>query len=296
VSILKNLRRRFDIYCYKNRDKGIPNLMLYIVLGTALVYLMSDIAGNTGLYSMLYFDRAKILQGQIWRLVTFPLTFNAGNLMLTAISLFCYYSIGRAMENVWGTLRFNLFYLTGVVMMDIYCMLFGGVASVTYLNLSLFLSYATMYPDAQFLLFFIIPVKAWIFALVDLAITVWDVIALSFPVFYFPYNFFPLLAIANYLLFFGKDVLNVIPRSWRINARRLFKKQPAAPQKTKVIRFDAGSYEASTAAVKAPYTHKCTVCGRTDVTNPELEFRYCSRCKGYHCYCEEHISNHSHVQ
>ena len=293
---MKNLRRKFDIYCYKNRDKGIPNLMLYIVLGTALVYLMSDIAGNSGLYNMLYFDRAKILQGQVWRLITYPLTFSAGNLLLTAVSLFCYYSIGRAMENVWGTLRFNLFYLTGVLMMDIYCMLFGGFASVTYLNLSLFLSYATMYPDAQFLLFFIIPVRAWIFALVDLAITVWDVIMLSFPVFYFPYNLFPLLAIANYLLFFGKDVLNVIPRSWRINARRLFKKKKYAAQKPKVIPFDAGSYEASTASVKAPYTHKCSVCGRTDVSNPELEFRYCSRCKGYHCYCEDHISNHSHVQ
>ena len=296
MSILKNLRRKFDIYCYKNRDKGIPNLMLYIVLGTALVYLMSDIAGNSGLYNMLYFDRAKILQGQVWRLITYPLTFSAGNLLLTAVSLFCYYSIGRAMENVWGTLRFNLFYLTGVLMMDIYCMLFGGFASVTYLNLSLFLSYATMYPDAQFLLFFIIPVRAWIFALVDLAITVWDVIMLSFPVFYFPYNLFPLLAIANYLLFFGKDVLNVIPRSWRINARRLFKKKKFTAQKPKVIPFDAGSYEASTASVKAPYTHKCSVCGRTDVSNPELEFRYCSRCKGYHCYCEDHISNHSHVQ
>lgn len=293
---MKNLRRKFDIYCYKNRDKGIPNLMLYIVLGTALVYLMSDIAGNSGLYNMLYFDRAKILQGQVWRLITYPLTFSAGNLLLTAVSLFCYYSIGRAMENVWGTLRFNLFYLTGVLMMDIYCMLFGGFASVTYLNLSLFLSYATMYPDAQFLLFFIIPVRAWIFALVDLAITVWDVIMLSFPVFYFPYNLFPLLAIANYLLFFGKDVLNVIPRSWRINARRLFKKKKFTAQKPKVIPFDAGSYEASTASVKAPYTHKCSVCGRTDVSNPELEFRYCSRCKGYHCYCEDHISNHSHVQ
>ena len=294
---MKNLRRRFDLFCFKNRDKGIPNLMLYIVLGTAVVYLMSDIAGNYGLYNMLYFDRAKILQGQVWRLITYPLTYNAGNLLLTAISLLCYYSIGRAMENVWGTLRFNLFYLTGVLMMDVYCMLFGGVASVTYLNLSLFLSYATMYPDAQFLLFFIIPVKAWIFALVDLAITLWDVIMLSFPVFYFPYNLFPLVAIANYLLFFGKDVLNVIPRSWRINARRLFKKKTAATQqRPKVIRFDAGSYEASTAAVKAPYTHRCTICGRTDVTNPELEFRYCSRCKGYHCYCEDHISNHSHIQ
>ena len=296
MSILKNLRRQFDLFCYKNRNKGIPNLMLYIVAGTAVVYLMSDIAGNSGLYTMLYFDRDKILQGQVWRLITYPLTFNAGNLLLTAISLFCYYSIGRAMENVWGTLRFNLFYLTGVVMMDIYCMLFGGYASVTYLNLSLFLSYATMYPDSQFLLFFIIPVKAWIFALVDLAITVWDVVMLSFPVFYFPYNLFPLLAIANYLLFFGKDVLNVIPRSWRINARRLFKKKKYTARKPKVIPFDAGSYEASTTSVKAPYTHRCTICGRTDVTNPELEFRYCSRCKGYHCYCEDHISAHSHIQ
>ena len=293
---MKNLRRQFDLFCYKNRNKGIPNLMLYIVAGTAVVYLMSDIAGNSGLYTMLYFDRDKILQGQVWRLITYPLTFNAGNLLLTAISLFCYYSIGRAMENVWGTLRFNLFYLTGVVMMDIYCMLFGGYASVTYLNLSLFLSYATMYPDSQFLLFFIIPVKAWIFALVDLAITVWDVVMLSFPVFYFPYNLFPLLAIANYLLFFGKDVLNVIPRSWRINARRLFKKKKYTARKPKVIPFDAGSYEASTTSVKAPYTHRCTICGRTDVTNPELEFRYCSRCKGYHCYCEDHISAHSHIQ
>ena len=292
---MKNLRRKFDIYCYRNRDKGIPNLMLYIVLGTALVYLMSDIAGNAGLYSMLYFDRQLILQGQIWRLVTYPLTFSAGNLLLTAISLFCYYSIGRAMENVWGTLRFNLFYLTGVVMMDVYCMLFGGVASVTYLNLSLFLSYATMYPDAQFLLFFVIPVKAWVFALVDLAITLWDVIMLSYPIFFFPYNLFPLLAIANYLLFFGKDVLNVIPRSWRIKLGRLFKKKSAPVQKAKIIRFDAGSIE-TTAPRKASYTHRCTVCGRTDVSDPELEFRYCSRCQGYHCYCEDHISNHSHIQ
>ena len=137
--------------------------MLYIVLGTALVYLMSDSSGNSGLYSMLYFDRQMILQGQVWRLLTYPLTFNAGTTIMTAISLFCYYSIGRAMEHVWGTLRFNLFYLTGVVMMDVYCMLFGGVASVTYLNLSLFLSYATMYPDSQFLLFFIIETNLAIF-------------------------------------------------------------------------------------------------------------------------------------
>ncbi|MDO5153896.1 MAG: rhomboid family intramembrane serine protease [Eubacteriales bacterium] len=287
---MKNIRKKFDLFCFKNRDKGIPNLMLYIVLGTAVVYIMSQMAGNYYLYNLLFFSREKILQGQIWRLITYPLTYDAGNLLLTAISLFCYYSLGRAMENVWGTLRFNLFYLTGIVMMDVYCMIFGGYASVTYLNLSLFLSYATLYPDSHFLLFFIIPVKAWIFALIDLVIVLIDLI--TYP---FPYNLFSVISLANYFLFFGKDVLNVIPMSWRANARRLLRKRPKQ-QKAKVIPFDAGSYEASHAAPKAPYTHRCTICGRTDVSNPELEFRYCSRCKGYYCYCQDHINNHSHIQ
>ena len=110
----------------------------------------------------------------------------------------------------------------------------------------------------------------------------------------FPHNLFPLVALSNYFLFFGKDVLNVVPVSWRINASRLFKKKP---KKSGTIPFpNAGSYEASTANVKAPYIHRCTVCGRTDTSHPELEFRYCSRCKGYFCYCEDHISNHNHVQ
>ena len=288
---MKNLRRQFELFCYKNRTKGIPNLMLYIALGTAVVYLMSDISGNTMLYRLLYFDRELILQGQIWRLITYPLTYRTNSVMLTAISLFCYYSLGRAMENIWGTLRFNLFYLTGVVMMDVYCMLFGGTASVTYLNLSLFLSYATLYPDAHFLLFFIIPVKAWIFALFDLIIVLVDLILYPFP-----YNLFSVISLANYFLFFGKDVLNVLPMSWRINARRLFKKQSVQQTRAKVIQFDAGSYEATKATPKAPYTHRCTICGKTDVSHPDLEFRYCSRCKGYYCYCEDHISNHSHIQ
>lgn len=285
---MKNLRRQFELYCYKNRTKGISNLMLYISLGTALVYIMSEMAGNYLLYNLLYFDRQLILQGQIWRLITYPLTYRIDNLLLMAVSLFCYYSIGRAMESIWGTLRFNLFYLTGVIMMDVYCLIFGGTASVTYLNLSLFLSYATLFPDAQFLLFFIIPVKAWIFALFDLAIVVMDL--LLYP---FPYNLFSVISLANYFLFFGKDVLNVLPMSWRIRAKRGFKKQPQP--KPKVIPFDGAPRSTKTAA-QAAYTHRCTVCGRTDVSNPELEFRYCSRCKGYYCYCEDHISNHTHIQ
>ena len=288
---MKDLRRRFERFCFQNRDKGIPNLMLYVSLGCVLVYLITSITQNTVLYSLLLFDRNAILHGQIWRLFTYPLTFYNSNVLLMALMLYCYYSLGRSMESIWGTLRFNLFYFTGIIMMDVYCMLFGGQADVTYLNLSLFLSYATMFPDAGFLLFFIIPVKAWIFALIDLALVIYGLI-----VYPFPYNLFSVISLANYFLFFGKDVLNVIPLTWRIKVMRLFNKK-AYPKKVKVIQFPGAEYKEATPAKKQPaYTHRCTVCGRTDVSDPDLEFRYCSRCNGYFCYCEDHINNHTHAQ
>ncbi len=293
---MKNLRKRFEIFCFKHRDVGIPNLMLYLCLGSAVVYFLSIFSNNTFLYNILSFNRAAILQGQVWRLFTYPLTCTGGSLLMTVITLICYYSLGRALENLWGTLRFNLFYLSGVVLMDIFCMIFGGYADVSYLNMSLFLAYATVYPDAHFLLFFIIPIKAWIFALLDLVLTVLNVVELA-QIYGFPFCLFPLVAIANYILFFGKDMSNVIPVSWRANARRLFRKKPKGHQKAKVVPFpSAGSYEASVAKPKEPYTHRCTICGRTDLTDPDLEFRYCSRCNGYHCYCIDHINNHEHIE
>ena len=293
---MKNLRRNFERFCFQNRNKGIPNLMLYVSVGTAVVYLMSIFLRDYTLYNALAFNRDAILQGQVWRLITYPFTSYHPNPFLQMISLLCYFSLGRAMENQWGTFKFNLFYFTGVILMDIYGMLFNCAADVYYLNMSLFLSYATMYPHAGFLLFFIIPIKAWIFALFDLVI-----VLIGFLFDPFPYNLFPVIALANYFLFFGKDVMNVIPVSWRANARRLFRKSKAKASGTssqpKVIPFpSAGSYEASTAKPHAPYTHRCTICGKTDVSHPDLEFRYCSRCSGYHCYCQDHISNHTHVE
>ena len=295
---MKNLRRNFERFCYKHRNKGIPNLMMYISLGSGLVFLFYMITDNPLLYEILRFDRNLILQGQVWRLFSYILTYNSGDILFTLIGLVCYYSLGRAMENIWGTCRFNLFYFTGVLLMDVFCLLIGGRADVTYLNLSLFLGYATLYPDAHFMLFFIIPIRAWIFALFDLVITLLDFVNLT-AAGYFPFSLFPLVAIANYFLFFGSDVKNVFPMSWRANAARLFRrKKKYGPQQPrgKTIPFpSAGSYQASTATVKSPYNHRCTICGRTDVTNPELEFRYCSKCQGYHCYCEDHIGNHDHI-
>ena len=291
---MKNLRSRFERFCYRNRDKGIPNLMLYISAGTAIVYLISMFSQNLPLYYWLMFDRTLILQGQVWRLITYPLTMFNSNLIFMLISLVCYFSLGRAIENAWGTCRFNLFYFSGVILMDVYCMIFGGTASAYYLNLSLFLAYATMYPNAQFLLLYIIPVKAWIFALLDLLLVLYGLF-----VYPFPDSLFSVISLANYFLFFGKDVVNVIPVSWQVNFRRLFRKKYSPgnnSQRPKVVPFPtAGSYQATVASPKTPYTHRCTVCGRTDISDPDLEFRYCSRCRGYHCYCQEHINSHSHI-
>ena len=286
---MNKFRQRFNRFCYKNQNKGIPNLMLYITLGAALLALMNMIDPSGSLYYLMTFDRDAILQGQVWRLISYPLCYAGSLNFLTVLMMVCYYSLGRAIENIWGTFRFNLFYFTGIVLMDVYCMIFGGYADVEYLNMSLFLAYATLFPDAEFLLFFIIPVKAWILAVLDLVLVA---LGLFGP---FPSNLFGIISLGNYFLFFGKGFLNVFPASWRINARRLGKK--TRHPKSKTIPFNAaGSYKATHATVKAPYTHKCTVCGRTDADSPTLEFRYCSKCHGYHCYCSEHISNHAHIE
>lgn len=283
---MKNLRRNFERFCLRNRNKGIPNLMLYICIGNAVMYVISMVTRNYTLYNLLSFNRRLILQGQVWRLFTYPLTYLTSNILLMAISLLCYYSLGNAMERMWGTLKFNIFYLTGVVLMDIYAMIFNCSANVYYLNMSLFLGYATLFPDASFLLFFIIPVKAWVLALFDLVIILLGVFSPPFTA----ANLFPLIALGNHFLFFGKDVLNVIPLSWQSNARKLFHKKPKQP---KVIQFHVSQKPQEP---KQNYNHRCTVCGRTDVSNPELEFRYCSKCKGYYCYCQDHINNHVHIQ
>ena len=290
MSILKNLRRNFERFCYLNRNKGIPNLMLYITLGSAIVYLLSMFDQSYTLYQILCFDRMLILQGQIWRLFSYVFLYDAGHILVTAIVLFCYYTLGRAMESIWGTLKFNLFYFTGIILMDVFCLIFGGSADISYLNMSLFLGYATMFPDARFLLLYIIPVKAWIFAIIDLALTLYSVFMLT-AAGLFPYSLFPLVAIGNYFLFFGKDVLNVFPLSWRMKTSPK-RKQAASTPPNPPIQFRTAE---ATAKAKAPYTHRCEVCGKTDISHPDLEFRYCSRCEGYHCYCQDHINNHDHI-
>ena len=298
---MKNLSRRLTLFFYKHRNWGIPNLMLYIVLGSALVNILTIVTNSTGLLELLCFDKASILRGQVWRLFTYVFTDNAGSL-ISLLFLYFFYMLGRQVELHMGTFKFNLFYFTGVLLMDAFAMIFSpsepGSSIVYaysiyiqmgfYLHLSLVLAFAATNPDARFLVFFIIPIRAWILSVIYLVMILMEIFSLYHMGAIFPNYLFPLVGIANFLLFIGKDVLNLLPPSMRPSGYKTVK-QPKP--KTGPIPF-----RPQASAPQQTYTHRCTVCGRTDTTNPELEFRYCSRCNGYHCYCEDHIGNHTHIE
>ena len=310
-----NLRRRFERFCFQNRNKGIPDLMLYICLGSGIISFISMMNGGSVLYELLCFNKAAILKGQVWRLVSWLLTEQlGGNPLLSVLFLYFFYRLGRAVEMSIGTFKFNLFYLGGVVLMDLFALVFCPTEAILlgnmivppeiftmlysnmayYLHLSMVLAFSTMYPDSQFLVMFVIPVKAWVLALIDLILIGISVFNMCYPVMLFPHCLFPLIGLLNYFIFFGPDMSNLLPLSWRVKLRRKQTKQTSGP---KVVPFtDPGRQESAADRAKGPYTHRCTVCGRTDTEFPNLEFRYCSRCKGYHCYCEDHISNHAHIE
>ena len=287
---MKDLRRKFDLFCANNSEKGIPNLMMIICIGTLISYvvMLADKSGQ--FYSFMRFSRDGILHGQIWRLFTYVFLPGSQSFWLFLL-LFAYYSIGRMVEQVWGTLKFNLFYLAGILFMDIGGLLLNSTPTGQDMHMSLFLVLATLYPENRVLFMFVIPLKMKYLAWVYLALLVFNAIHL---------DFFPLFVLLNYFLFMGWDWIQVLPESWQ---DKLHRRQGPKPNPDWAKAYQRKSDSASgrrsghQRVVDAPaYRHRCTVCGRTDVSDPNLEFRYCSRCNGYYCYCEDHINNHPHIQ
>jgi len=281
---MKSIMRRIDRFCLTHPRFGIPNLMLYIVIGNVVVWLFGimDTTGQLG--PLLAFSAQKIFtQGQVWRLITFVLVPEQRGLWLL-IALYFYYWIGSTLERQWGAGKFTIYYLSGML----FNILFGTLmwlilgkdilVTASYINLSMFFSFATLFPETMVLLFFIIPVKIKWLAYLDAAIFAWAVIANPFPA-----NLLPIVAILNYLIFCG---------GWLFDMLRPAK----IKQKQKTINFKNAAKQYQREQANKPYTRKCEVCGRTDRDNPNLEFRFCSKCAGYHCFCVDHINSHVHFK
>lgn len=266
----------------KIRGFYIPNLMLYIVITNALVFFLTQMEGFQNLHNYLALIPAKVMDGEVWRLLTFIFIPQANGVFSLFFFLYLYYMAGSGLEHEWGGFKFNMYYLCGMVVTIIFSFIVDNVIGFpisalyasTFLNLSLFLAFARLYPDMELLLFFILPIKIKYLALFNWLIILYDL----FKVISNGQYIISLLIIApviNFLIFFGKDiVVNGFRRGSSIKRKAEFK---AAMPKEK------------------EYFHKCTVCGITDVDDPDMEFRYCSKCSGKHGYCMNHINNHEHL-
>ena len=278
---MKKLNKKIDMFCYRHPRFGIPNLMLYIVVVSLAVWLLSIMDSSKTLLSYFAFSPELILKGQVWRLITFM--FIPQDLSMWALLFFYfYYWIGSTLEREWGTARFNIFIFSGVILTIIYGMVIyfitGQSASIGtyYIYLSMFFSFATLYPDTQVLYVFRIPVKIKWLAYINAAFFVFEMLATKFP-----FNLLPLIAMLNYLIFFGSDLISSISSG-------------ATRYRKTTVNFNREKQKIKYEQRQKDYNYKCCVCGRTDKDFPNLEFRYCSKCAGYHCFCQDHINNHVH--
>lgn len=287
VLSLRSFDSWLDRFCAKHRNLAVPNLMLYIVIGNVIVFVL-DMFSRYSFSHMLTFVPYYIFHGQIWRLVTFIFVPEGSNLLFVAISLYFYYFIGNALEREWGSARFTVFYGIGVLVNIavglVLSFLYGlnypwPVVSMYYINMSLFFAFAALYPDLQVLLFFIIPVKVKWLAWIDAAFFAWSILSSLFHLNWVGVVL-PVVAILNFLLFFSSDAARIFGRVRHRTSRQTINLKKA----TKEAKKDKG------------YLHKCAVCGITDADDPNMEFRYCSKCSGYYCYCMDHINNHVHIQ
>lgn len=205
---LDRLERRFGLW-------AIPQFSLFIVAANGVIYLLGQ--QRSDFVDRLLLDPVAIRQGEVWRLITFlfippPLTW-----LGMAFWLYLLYQYSQALESEWGDFRFCVFYGIGALSTVIAAMgIVGQTLSNVYLNATLFLAFATLYPDYEFLLFFFLPVKVKY-----LAALAW----VGFVVSFFMGSSVTRLAIVssliNYFLFFGPSVWQGL----KLKIRRIYNRK-----------------------------------------------------------------------
>ena len=252
---------------------AIKNLMGYVVGLTASVFLLTlfDRSGIF-LYRLILLP-SRVLQGEVWRLITYIFIPPTQSPIFIIFVLYFYYMVGSGLERVWGSFKFNVYYLLGVIATTLAAFITNSAGTSLYLNLTLFLAFARIYPNYEILLFFILPVKMKYLAWFNWALLGFTILTASFPS-----KITAIIAIANYLIFFGKDIIIDIKRKRKVQKKR--------------SKFIDGRDRWN----NDQPIHRCTTCGITEKDDPDMEFRYCSKCEGNHEYCMDHLYNHKHIK
>lgn len=270
---------------------GIPNLTLYIVIAYVAGFLLQEFAPQ--LMGYLTLDVPRIFHGQVWRLVTwvlFPPSYS--NVLFFALAIvFFYYPLGTMLERTWGSFRYTLYVLCGFVLtlLGAFLLYFilGPVAvyipwrifTTYYITLSIILAYSLSFPEAQVMLWFVIPIKMKWMAYIYLAIMAYDIYQDITRGYWF--MAIPIIcSLINFALFYFsmKNLSRFSPK--QVKRRHEFQR---AMKPQSMVHPESA----------AP-RHKCAICGRTEKDDPNLEFRFCSRCNGNYEYCQDHLFTHQH--
>lgn len=268
----------------KYRKYAISNLMYYITIIYAIGMVIWLI--NPMIYiRYLSLDVRLIMQGQVWRLFTFLFypPFGGGSstmmmIFLGVLLLPTYYNLGRSLEHTWGTFRFNVYFFMGF---------FGQIAAAfvgfyvfkqelwlttEFLSYSIFLAFALSFPEHQFWLYGLLPIKAKWLAVAGCAIYLYSFIFSSLSG-----RVEILLSLGNVIIFF------FLTRNYKKYSPKEIKRKSDFKNAVKIQ--PAGATR-----------HRCAVCGRTEKDGDDLEFRYCSKCEGSYEYCQDHLYTHQHVK
>ena len=291
MSFLQKLERKFGKY-------AIRNLTRYIIIFYVIGYLLQLISTSTGSGFILYLSLIPdaILRGQVWRLVSWVLIPPTNVSILTVIMLICYYQLGTILERIWGDFLYNFYIFFGLIMTVVGAFIYnfaGGALAIDlcggmnfstyYVSLSIFLGFAMTFPEEKMLLFFFIPIKIKYLAIFDCAYLTYQIIVggwlIRVPI---------ISSLAGTILFF------LLARKQQFRRSRAEAKNRKRAQEFQKAMSRGRARSASGAAGGA--RHKCAICGQTELSNPELEFRYCSKCNGNYEYCQNHLFTHTHVK
>jgi Predicted membrane protein len=286
MKLLNKMERKFGRY-------AITGLMRYIVIlfvAGLLIYTLAP-----GIYDRyLALDFSMVAKGQIWRLVTFIIPpASMTGIIWFLIMVYFYYIIGNSLENSWGAFRLNLYFFSGIlfnILAYFITYLAGGnVVWGSCLEMvcgTLFFAFAAMNPNIQFLMYFLIPIKAKYLAWFQGAMYVINIFFLIKDRNYF--GIIPLvISLANFLIFFlaTRNYNRISPSE--IKRKATYRRQVnEARNQGNVVQFRGQNVITR---------HKCAVCGRTELDNDQLEFRFCSKCDGNYEYCMDHLFTHEHV-
>lgn len=273
---LNNLERKFGRF-------AIKNLMLYVI-GIYALGVAISLINPMFYYNYLSLNMRAIFSGQLWRLVTFIIRppISQSNLFFIIVELYFFWIVGNSLERVWGTFRFNIYYLSGILLNIIAAAILylytgdpttGYYFGISYINQSLLLAFCAMYPEDMVFLMFVIPVKLKYLGVLYGGYILLNIIEIIFNGNYV-FAIAILVAVLNFVWFFFAT------RKSRLRRR--------------VINFERKHDTSNT--TKGMPKHRCSICGRTELDNPNLEFRFCSKCAGNYEYCNEHLYTHRHIE